>query len=148
MQQQHHLGGPAAATGTGSSGEGSAASCPADHGLSLFSMAGLHLQGPWHGQEQGAQGAECSTGVGASGSSSSSTQTGHAGSLGHHPARGASSPQAMSQPFYPLAVLLWPLFGTGMRWRALHVLSNCFAWCYGVYEFRASYGYVKSRNGL
>ncbi|KAJ9526882.1 hypothetical protein QJQ45_017742, partial [Haematococcus lacustris] len=57
-------------------------------------------------------------------------------------------PAHVSLPYYPLAVLIWPFFGVGLRWRLIHVLSNSFAWAYGVWEFRASYRYVKLRNGL
>ena len=52
------------------------------------------------------------------------------------------------QPFYPLAMIIWPFFGTSWHWRLIHVVSNCFAWCFGVYEWNQEYRYVKSRNGL
>ncbi len=53
-----------------------------------------------------------------------------------------------SQPHYPLAMAIWPFFGTRISWRAIHVVSNSFAWCYGVVEWNREYSYVKSRNGL
>jgi hypothetical protein len=35
-----------------------------------------------------------------------------------------------------------------IRRKAIHVFSNSFAWCYGVWEFSTAYTYTKSRNGL
>ena len=35
-----------------------------------------------------------------------------------------------------LTALVAPFFSTDLRWRAIHVLSNGFAWAYGVWEVR------------
>ncbi len=51
-------------------------------------------------------------------------------------------------PAWPLAVLLWPLYGDGLHWRAIHLLSNGFAWLYGAYEWEHSFSRVRQRNGL
>jgi hypothetical protein len=53
-----------------------------------------------------------------------------------------------SSPLYPAAMAIWPFWGTSASWRAIHVVSNSVAWCYGVLQWERSYGYVKSRNGL
>ncbi|KXZ56839.1 hypothetical protein GPECTOR_1g757 [Gonium pectorale] len=51
-------------------------------------------------------------------------------------------------PLYPVAALLWPLYGDGVHWRLIHLLSNGFAWAYGAYEWYHSFSCVRLRNGL
>lgn len=52
------------------------------------------------------------------------------------------------RPFYPLAMIIWPFYGTSLHWRVIHVVSNTFAWCYGVYEWNQEYRIVREKNGL
>ena len=51
-------------------------------------------------------------------------------------------------PHYAAAALLWPLYGDGLHWQLIHLLSNGFAWAYGAYEWQHSFSAVRARNGL
>ncbi|EFJ51922.1 hypothetical protein VOLCADRAFT_86916 [Volvox carteri f. nagariensis] len=57
-------------------------------------------------------------------------------------------PPASPAPAYLPAALLWPLYGDGIHWRLIHLLSNGFAWAYGTYEWYHSFSCVRLRNGL
>mmetsp|Transcript_5088 Transcript_5088/g.11056 ORF Transcript_5088/g.11056 Transcript_5088/m.11056 type:complete len:397 (-) Transcript_5088:348-1538(-) len=52
------------------------------------------------------------------------------------------------RPFYPAALLIWPVFGTSVQWRFMHAISNTFAWAYGIYEWGCSLRVVKACNNI
>jgi hypothetical protein len=75
--------------------------------------------------------------------------TGHSSSQG----AGHGSSPGLSTVFEPpqagaSLLLLAPLLGLSTGWRLIQILTSCFAWVYGVIEYRLCYSHVKGRNML